>query len=431
MSFPHTPTLVELATEILRSATALQEELDKQNLPQPSFHPSGRRNYHDILFNPAALAARQNLIEASQTINRLATGGIDVLRGITNTDRTGVNVLRTLYDLDIPAAVPLDGSISIPDLAAKVGAHPIPLRRILRFAYTMRLFQEPLDQPDYVAHTPFSAEIPAYGPYLWLQLGSLTKLELAACHFTWAVKNWPACPLSKADPKGRDLWAILHEDDSEGKGMARFADGMKAAMQCMHGPNNRHFVVSFDWAGLGEGLVVDVGGGNGHNIVPVAQEFPKLSFVVQELAKNEGPFKELMGKVGLGEDRVRFQVHDFFKGQPEVEGVVKAYVLSRVLHDWDDKKCVEIMKPLLPGLKGGAKLLVVERVLPSRPGDIPVHQEAPLRAMDLLMYASLQGGCERSRDDFERLFHEVDAGLEIRGLRVLPGSEFFAIEVSL
>jgi hypothetical protein len=36
--------------------------------------------------------------------------------------------------------------------------------------------------------------------------------------------------LSKADLKGRDMWAILHEDDPEGKGMAQLAEAMKAAM---------------------------------------------------------------------------------------------------------------------------------------------------------------------------------------------------------
>jgi hypothetical protein len=53
----------------------------------------------------------------------------------------------------------------------------------------MRIFQEPLHQPGHVAHTPSSAEIPAYGPYLWLQLGQLVQLEQAWCHFTWAAKN--------------------------------------------------------------------------------------------------------------------------------------------------------------------------------------------------------------------------------------------------
>ncbi|KAK4450417.1 S-adenosyl-L-methionine-dependent methyltransferase [Podospora aff. communis PSN243] len=433
MEFPPTPTLVELATEILREATALQAELDKHSLPHPAFSPSGRRNYHDILFNPPALAARAKLLDASLTLHRLALGPADTLRTITNVDRTAVNVLRTLHELAIPTAVPLASSISIPDLAAKVSAHPVPLRRLLRFAYTMHLFQEPPNQPDHVAHTPLSAEIPAYGPYLWLQLGQLTQLESASHHFAWAVRNWPACPLSKADPKGRDMWTILHEDDPEERGMARFADAMKAAMVGMHGESNRHFVVSFDWAALGEGVVVDVGGGNGHNIVPVAQEFPGLRFVVQELEKNRGPFGELMRRVGLGEERVKFERHDFFGEQPGAvgfEGEVRAYVLSRVLHDWSDEKCVEIVRRLVPGMKRGARLFVVERVLPSRPREIPGYQEAQLRAMDLLMYASVPGGCERSMDDWETLFREVDPGLEIRSVKALPGSEMSAIEVS-
>lgn len=432
MAFPKTPTLVELATQILHEATILQAELDAHSLPQPSFAPSGRRDFHDILFNPTAISARTNLLEAIQTLSRLATGAADSLRNITNADRIGINVLRAIYELDLPAHVPLEGFISVSHLAAKVGCHPTPLRRILRFAYTMRIFQEPLDRPDHVGHTPFSAQIPAYGPYLWLQLGQVKQTELACHYYAWGAReeNWPACPLVKADEKGRDMWTILHEDDPEGKGMSRFADAMQSAMQVMHGSGNQHFVEGFDWEGLGEGVVVDVGGGNGHNLVPVAQKFERLRFVVQDLEKNRGPFGELMTAAGLGEDRVQFIVHDFFTEQPDVGGEVKAYVLSRIFHDWPKEKCLKIVMHLLPEMRKGAKLFVVERVLPSRPGEIPVHQEAQLRAMDLMMYAAVPGGCERSRDVWEALFHDADAALKVKSVKTLPGSELSAMEVA-
>ena len=450
-SYPPTPSLVDLAKDILRQATTLQAELDKQSLPQPSFAPDGRRNYHDILFHPSAMAARAKLIDAAKAMHTLALGPADALRGIINTERTGVNVLRAIHELGIAEAVPSPPAdpISIASLASALKVHPVPLTRLLRFAYTIGLFQEPLDKPDHVAHTPLSAAIPSFAPYIWLQLGDVSQTQAAGWEFAWALRNWPTPPLARSDAivqggratpaeKGRtDFWAILEEDEPEGRGMELFTKSMKAHMQNMHGPSNRHFVVAFDWAALGEGggVVVDVGGGNGFNVVPVAREVPTLRFVVQDLAKNEEAAKAVIkaGGLDLEEGRVRFQTHDFFTPQPVLRGeddgevVPKAYLVSRVLHDWPDEDCVRILTQLLPGLRKGAKLFVVERVLPVRPGEIPAFQEAQLRALDMMVYAIL-GACERSRDHWERLLREVDPGLVVKKITPLPGSELSAIE---
>jgi len=110
--------------------------------------------------------ARTNLIEAAQTMYTLALGPADAVRIIANTERIRVNILRTIHELRITDTMPADGAISIDELASKVSAHPIPLQRVLRFTYTMHLFQEPLNKPDFVAHTPMSALLPALSPYL-------------------------------------------------------------------------------------------------------------------------------------------------------------------------------------------------------------------------------------------------------------------------
>ena len=426
-----TPSLIELANEILKGATTLQEELSKQDLPQPNFAPDGRRNYHDVYFNPVAMDARAKLIEAAQTMYTLALGPTDALRDIAATGRMRANVLRAIHELGIADAVPTDGDISVDELASKVGAHPTPLRRVLRFAYTMRLFQEPPGKPDFVAHTPLSAHVPSVSPWLWLQLSDTSQMQAAGWQLPWAMRNWPRPPLNKSDAAGRDFWAIIEQDEPDGRGMGLFAAAMSSHMRGMHGSNSMHVVRGFDWAGLGEGVVVDVGGGNGHVTIPVAREFPQLRFVVQDLAKNEGSANELIQAAGLDrDDRVRFQPHDFLTPQPDDQVVPKAYFLSRVLHDWPDEDCVRILAHLLPGLKRGAKLFLVERVMPNRPGDVPLYQEAQHWSLDLVMY-SILGGCERSRDDWERLCRRVDSGLGIHAAKDMPGSEFSAISCQI
>ncbi|KAK3349706.1 O-methyltransferase-domain-containing protein [Lasiosphaeria hispida] len=425
-----TPSLVSLAQGILTDATALQEELDKQQLPQPNFAADGRRNYHDIIFNAPASDARSKLIDSARMMLRLAMGPAEILHSTVMTERTGVMVLRAIWELNLAEAVPLDGDISIDALAAAAGVHPIPLQRLIRFAYTMYIFQEPVGKPDYVAHTSVSAAIPAFSPYLWLQLSATTKTHSASFHFADAMKNWPKSPLELSDPQGRDFWAILQQDEPDGKGMDRFSAAMNTYMKNMHGPSNAHFTNGFDWAALGTGVVVDIGGGNGHNAVGIAKSFPQLEFIVQDLPKNEGPASELLGEAGVEpEGRVRFQPHDFFNPQPGLQPPPKAYMLSRVLHDWTDEDCVRILAPLLPGLRQGVRLLVVERVLPDRPGEVSLRQEAVLRTLDLLMFTFFGGGCERSRGQWELLFAKADGDLKVKSIGVLPESELSILEV--
>ena len=283
-----TQSLVDLANDILNGATTLQKELAKENLPQPSFTLDGLKSYHDVHFNPVAMEARTKLIEAARNIYTLALGPSDALRIIANTERMRVNTLRALHELSIANAVPVDGSISIDELASKVGAHPNPLRRVMRLAYTMHIFQEPLNQPDFVAHTPMSALLPTLSPYLWLQLSDSTQMQASSWQLPWGLRNWPRAPINKSDSAGRDFWTIIRDDEPEGRGMSLFAGAMSTQMQSMHGTNSRHLAASFDWGSLGEGVVVDIGGGSGHLSIPVAQEFPQLQFVVQDLLWHAG-----------------------------------------------------------------------------------------------------------------------------------------------
>jgi len=76
--------------------------------------------------------------------------------------------------------------------------------------------------------------------------------------------------------------------------------------------------------------LVDVGGGVGHVAIAVAQKFPNLKCIVQDIGIVVGE-----GRDGLPEelkDRVEFQENDFFKGQP-IGGPRVYYFLRHILHD--------------------------------------------------------------------------------------------------
>ena len=96
---------------------------------------------------------------------------------------------------------------------------------------------------------------------------------------------------------------------------------------------------------------------------------------------------------GVG-DRAECVPGDFFASVPEGGD---AYLLSRVLHDWEDGDAARILATCRSAMQTGVRLLVVEAILPERASDAP----AVIR-MDLHMLI-LFGARERTEAEFRNL----------------------------
>ena len=97
------------------------------------------------------------------------------------------------------------------------------------------------------------------------------------------------------------------------------------------------------------------------------------------------------------------------------------YVLTFVLHDWDDERCVAILRTCRRAMASEARLLVVEPLLP--PGDVPSYG----KYHDIQMLVMLPGGSERSEDEHRAL---LDAA-GFRLMRVVPtASELSVLEAT-
>lgn len=122
------------------------------------------------------------------------------------------------------------------------------------------------------------------------------------------------------------------------------------------------------------GLVVDVGGSKGEYGIKIAQKYPGIKVVIQDLpdvvskARSNAP-------QDLG-DMVSFMAHDFFTEQP-VKGA-DVYFLRWILHDWSDKYSIRILRALIPALKKGAKVVLHEYIVPE-PGETLSLQDKTLR----------------------------------------------------
>ncbi|KAI1086534.1 putative O-methyltransferase [Rostrohypoxylon terebratum] len=143
-------------------------------------------------------------------------------------------------------------------------------------------------------------------------------------------------------------------------------------------------------------LLVDVGGGKGHDIATFHSRYPnKGLLVLQDLAA-------VTDRVDGLDSSIKQMTYDFFTEQP-VKGA-RAYFYHHILHDWPDQKCLEILGGLKKAMRPGySKLIIHEMIIPER-GASTFHA-----VYDMAMMA-FNSGMERSEKQWEELLNK--AGFE-------------------
>ncbi|KAI1333028.1 sterigmatocystin 8-O-methyltransferase [Xylariaceae sp. FL0255] len=145
-------------------------------------------------------------------------------------------------------------------------------------------------------------------------------------------------------------------------------------------------------------LLVDVGGGKGHDILAFHNKYAgKGRLVLEDL----GAVTNHIGD-GLG-SAIEVKSYNFFTEQP-VKGA-RAYFYHHILHDWSDEACLEILEPVVKAMKPGySKLLLHEMIMPAQ-------KASSFHAMLDLAMMVFNGGMERTEKQWVALLEK--AGLEV------------------
>ena len=146
---------------------------------------------------------------------------------------------------------------------------------------------------------------------------------------------------------------------------------------------------TYDFSGFG--TIGDIGGGRGHLLQAILEVVPTARGLLFDLP----PVIEEVN--GLASDRLSLQAGDFFK---DPLPVCDAYLLMEVIHDWDDTQAVSILQGVRRAAPSGAKVLVIEQMIPDDPGP---HWA---KTLDLHMLALL-GGRQRSRQQYASLLQQA------------------------
>ncbi|KAF1731660.1 Demethylsterigmatocystin 6-O-methyltransferase [Beauveria bassiana] len=149
-------------------------------------------------------------------------------------------------------------------------------------------------------------------------------------------------------------------------------------------------------------VLVDVGGGKGHDLQAFYEAFPDSGRAGALVLQDLPPVIDSI-EPGTLDPALVTQKHDIFTRQP-VRGA-RAYFLRRVLHQWPDKYCLRILKELWNAMRPAySRLLIYEAILPD------AGAARALCELDLCVM-SFSGGMERSKSQWVALLSK--AGFDV------------------
>ncbi|MFJ5229851.1 methyltransferase [Kitasatospora sp. NPDC088391] len=322
-----------------------------------------------------------------------------MLRRLTGAWTT--QALAAFAELGVPEAMDEHAARTAGQLAAVVGADPDALLSLLRYLSMLGAVVQ--DGPGFRL-SPAGALLRADAP------GSLRPLALMyAGPFYQSFAR-----LSDTVRTGQVAFDLMFGENhfdhfARDPELAELFDRSMAASTRMFDPLPAHPAVRAAAAAStpdAPRTVVDLAGGTGELLARLLTAHPGLRGVLLERPQVADAARRFLDTAGCGA-RAVCRAGDF----ADVPTGGDVYVLSRVLHDWEDARCREILRHLAAAMPPHADLLIVERVLPDD------GSPSLATAWDLHMRCNV-GGRERTTAHYARLL--ADAGLELVDRAPLP-----------
>jgi len=313
------------------------------------------------------------------TTETVVSPQISILRMVYGAVTT--RLIAVVAELGIADALD-DGPRAVADLAVDTGMNPDALRRILRTLAGIGIFSEVA--PATFGNTDLSATLRAGAAGsvrdVVLELGAAETFGSLARIMHSVRTGEPAFD----EAYGTDWWTYL----SERAGRSEVFNNAQSITA-----RQVHSLVLEPYDLSDARLLIDVGGGHGNLVASMLHRYPDLHGVVfDQPAVVEGARAVLdAAKVA---DRAEALGGSFFEQVPAGGDV---YLLSMILHDWSDEQCLEILTRIRAAMAPGAKILVIDPVLPE---DNTPHI-GKFVDVYMLMYF---GGRERTEREFDALF---------------------------
>jgi hypothetical protein len=267
------------------------------------------------------------------------------------------------------------------ELAKLTGTHAPALSRILRALASVGVFAH--DEADRFGPTPVSATLRSGVPG---SIRAFVMSELGGEHFTaWSdvMHSVTTGEIAFDHAFGQTIWEYYkqHPDDAKifNESMTGITKMVEAAV-----------LTAYDFSPYKR--IVDIGGGHGGLLAAILRANPSASGVLFDAPQVIDGAKPRLAEQGLAE-RCEVVAGNFFEAVPSGGDL---YILKWIIHDWNEERSGVILKNCRSAMPDGAKLLLVEAVIP--PGDAPSFG----KFIDLVMLV-MTGGRERTKGEFSEL----------------------------
>ncbi|XP_006112323.2 acetylserotonin O-methyltransferase-like [Pelodiscus sinensis] len=211
-----------------------------------------------------------------------------------------------------------------------------------------------------------------------------SKTNYLCCHYlTDAVREGKKQYKRAFGISSEDLFEVLYRSEEEMIKVTHFLNAFWSVC-------GRDMISAFDLSPFT--VICDLGGGAGGLARECISLYPNSTVTIYDLPKVVQLAKEHF--VTPEESRITFHGGDFFTDPiPEAD----LYIVARVLHDWADDKCLELLSKIHKVCKPGGGVLLVESLVDD-------DKTGPLDALLLSVIMLVQTeGKERTPSEFRKL----------------------------
>jgi hypothetical protein len=247
-----------------------------------------------------------------------------------------------------------DGPLPLEDVAARVGADPDALSRLMRALISRGIFRQRRD--GRYALTPLADTLRVDAPISTagqaLLVGSPRHREHWSLLAESVTSGKPTVPLLR----GKEFFDYLRDDPE-------YAKLFNEAITSLSGVVEAAIIASYDFRAFP--TIVDVGGGHGGMLATILAATPTVQGVLYDQPHVVVGAPTLLKQRGV-DDRVRFEEGSFFDNVPAGGD---AYILKNIIHDWPDEQAAGILSNVRSAAHDGATVLLIELVIPEHDRD--------------------------------------------------------------
>ncbi|MBD0372030.1 MAG: methyltransferase [Pyrinomonadaceae bacterium] len=287
-----------------------------------------------------------------------------------------------------------DGAKTASEVAEATETHAPSLYRVMRALAAAGVLSE--DEEKRFSLTPLGATLRSDVPF---SLRALATSELGEVHYpSWGALLHTVKTGERGFDHvfGTDCWDYFAKHPEYAR---TFNQSMTEVTRVVEPAVTK----AYDFSGFAK--IVDVGGGHGSLLTSILKKNPQAKGVVLDAPAVVEGAKARIEAEGL-QERCEAVGGNFFEAVPEGGD---AYIMKHIIHDWDDKEAIAILKNCRKAINDGGKVILIESVVP------PGNEPSLSKFGDLVMML-IPGGRERTAEEFGALFEAAGFKLE----RIVP-----------